>query len=204
MKEFTNRVFFRKWGYVFFLACAGLNADNSKTQEMQNFELVISQEEIKAKVKEVAKTLDQQYKGKELTVVIVMKGALCIAADLIRELTIPCTVEYIRAASYGHRGVTRGELKIEGLENLDITSKDVLLVDDIFDTGVTVSQILTALEKKNPSSLKSLVLLEKMGTSEVSYRPDYALFQIENLFVIGFGLDYKEQFRGLPGIYIYK
>lgn len=146
MKEFTNRVFFRKWGMFFFLACTSLNADN---QTMPNFEIVISQDAIQAKVKEVAKTLDQQYKGKDLTLVLVMKGALCIGADLIRALTIPCTVEYIRASSYGHRGIKRGELTIEGLDKLDLTSKDVLLVDDIFDTGVTLSQIAIALEKES-------------------------------------------------------
>jgi len=171
---------------------------------MNKTELLISQDEIKQKIAEFAQILDNEYQGEELTIVMVMKGALCVAADLIRELQTPCTVEYISASSYGHRGTTRGELQILGLERLDLTAKNLLLVDDIFDSGETISKIAAALKEKKPKTLRSLVLLAKNVPRDVTYTPDYILFHIENQFVIGFGLDYKEHYRGLPGVYIFK
>jgi hypoxanthine phosphoribosyltransferase len=174
------------------------------TESPDKFELLISQDQIKSKIADVASILDAQYQGEELTIIMLMKGALCIAADLIRELKTPCTIECVRASSYGQRGIQRGELKIAGLEDLDLSSKNVLLVDDIFDSGKTVSKVMAKLEEKNPKSLKSLVLLVKNVERDMTYVPDYVLFNIENLFVVGYGLDYKEYYRGLPGIYVYK
>jgi hypoxanthine phosphoribosyltransferase len=171
---------------------------------MDNIELLISQDEIKSKIAEFALMIDTQYQGKELMIVMVMKGALCFTADLIRELKIPCTVNYVRASSYGQHGKRPGELKISDLEELDLSSKNVLLVDDIYDTGATLSQIVAKLKEMNPRSLKSVVLLAKKVDRDVVYTPDYTLFNIENQFVIGYGLDYKEYYRGLPGVYIFK
>jgi hypoxanthine phosphoribosyltransferase len=170
---------------------------------MDNLELLISQDEIKNKIADAARVLDAQYEGEELTIVMVMKGALCITADLIRALKTPCIIESVTASSYGKRGTKRGELQISGLEEIDLSSKNVLLVDDIFDSGQTLSQIFAKLKQKNPKSLKSLVLLAKKVKRDTTYLPDYALFDIENLFVIGYGLDYKEHYRGLPGIYFF-
>ncbi len=170
---------------------------------MDSLQLLISQEQIKEKITEAARAIDAQYAGEELTIVMVMKGAVCVAADLMRELKTPCTIEYCSASSYGQHGAKRGELKISGLDQLDLTSKNVLLVDDIFDTGHTLKQILSRLQQKNPKSLKSLVLLSKNVSRDIDFVPDYVLFEIENLFVIGFGLDYKEYYRGLPGIYVF-
>ena len=180
------------------------NSQPNPTAYMDNLELLISQDTIKSKIAEVAHVLDAEYKGEEITIVMVMKGAICIAADLIRELKSPCTIEYVKASSYGHLGSQRGELKIIGLDSLDLSSKNVLLVDDIFDSGETLTGILAKLQEKNPKSLKSLVLLAKNVERDVTYSPDYTLFEIENHFVIGYGLDYKEHYRGLPGIYYFK
>src|SRR5579862_8932717 len=184
----------------FSFVCALLFFANPCTaleEKMENFQLLISPDQIKNKIADVARRIDADYQGEELTIVMVMKGALCIAADLIRELKTPCSIEYVSASSYGQRGEKRGELKIFGLEELDLKSKHVLLVDDIFDSGETVSQIMAKMKKKNPKTLKSLVLLVKNVERDVTYIPDYVLFKIENLFVIGYGLDYKEYYRGL-------
>jgi hypoxanthine phosphoribosyltransferase len=174
-----------------------------KAEYMGNVELLISRDAIEDRILDVARALDVQYEGEELTIVMVMKGALCITADLIRALKIPCTIEAVKASSYGERGAKRGELQILGLEEVNLFSKNVLIVDDIFDSGQTLLQIFSKLKEKNPKSLKSLVLLEKNVDREISYLPDYILFSIENLFVIGYGLDYKEHYRGLPGIYYF-
>ena len=168
---------------------------------MRNLQLLISPDAIRQKIAAVARAIDAQYAGEELTLIMVMKGAICIAADLMRALQTPCAIEYCSASSYGARGTQRGELKILGLDPLDLTDKHVLLVDDIFDSGTTLTQILLQLQAKNPKTLKSLVLLSKKVPRTTNYTPDYVLFEIENLFVIGFGLDYNEEYRGLPGIY---
>ncbi len=186
-----------------------LQADIQKFQlpipeSMDKLELLISNEKIKEKIEQVAKILDAEYAGEEITIVMVMKGAICLTADLIRELESPCTVEYVKASSYGHRGTQRGELKVIGLDSLNLEGKNVLLVDDIYDSGATLTQILARLQEKNPKTLKSLVLLAKKVDRHTSYLPDYVLFEIENHFVIGYGLDYKEHYRGLPGIFLFK
>jgi hypoxanthine phosphoribosyltransferase len=169
----------------------------------ENLELLIGPEEIAGKLKEVAAKIDEDYQGEELTVIVVMKGALCVSADLIRHLHVPSKIEYLKASSYGQRGTSRGELRITGLDAIELEGKHVLVVDDIFDSGHTMSGLISHLQNKNPKSLKSLVLLEKNIPRTVEYRPDYTLFSIENRFVVGYGLDYKEYYRGLPGIYAF-
>lgn len=185
---------------LFFSSIA--QAQTLSDQSMEKLKLLISPEEIKSKLAQVAARLDAEYQGEEVVIVLVMKGALCVAADLIRELKSPLTVEYIRASSYGHRGSQRGELKIVGLEELEITGKHVLLVDDIYDSGETLTRILAKLREKNPKTLQSLVLLVKNTPRVIAYYPEHALFEIENHFVVGYGLDFKEHYRGLPGVYV--
>jgi hypoxanthine phosphoribosyltransferase len=97
-----------------------------------------------------------------------------------------------------------GELTINGIESLQIENQDVLIIDDIFDTGFTMKSVMDSFEQQHPKSLKSLVLLVKNVERSIAYRPDYVLFDIDNHFVIGYGLDYKEHFRGLPGISYFK
>lgn len=166
-------------------------------------DLLISMDEIQDKIAKVVVQLESDYKDQEIVVVMIMKGAICLVADLIRAISLPCVVESIQASSYGAHGKTRGNLQIKGIESLDLFSKNVLLVDDIFDSGNTLFQVHQALAEKKPKSLKSLVLLSK-NVSDLEYQPDYILFSIENRFVVGYGLDYKEYYRGLKGIYLFK
>lgn len=163
---------------------------------------LIAQDQIAQKIREVSQKIQTEYKNKDLVIVMVMKGALCLVADLIRELNLPLDVEYVQCSSYGSRGTERGELQVIGLDRLSIHNRDVLIVDDIFDSGHTMATLIDALKEKNPRSLKSLVLLSKNTHHVTEYRPDYVLFDIENLFVVGYGLDYKERYRGLSGVYV--
>lgn len=164
---------------------------------------LISQEEIAGRIRETALQINKDYKNKDLVIVMVLKGALCLTADLIRELDLPLDVEYVQCSSYGARGVERGELTVIGLDRLNIHNRDVLIVDDIFDSGHTMATLVDALKEKHPRSLKSLVLLLKDVPHMTDYRPEYVLFPIENEFVVGYGLDFKERYRGLPGIFVY-
>jgi len=164
-------------------------------------QVLIKPEEIAQKIVAVGKKLDAEYAGKELTLIMVMKGAICLVADLIRQLSIPCSIEFIQGSSYGQKGTKPGALTLFGIEELKLAGKDVLLVDDIYDSGKTLTEIVRRLKEKHPATLKSLVLLNKKVPRETPYLPDYILFDIEDRFVVGYGLDYKEHYRNLPGVY---
>lgn len=167
----------------------------------EDLQLLISPQKINKELTKISSKIDMDYKGEPLTIIMVMKGAVCIGSDLIRNLKTPTELEYVQASSYGKKGEKRGELKLIGLENLDLTNKNVLVVDDIFDSGNTMVKILDRLKSLKPKSLKSLVVFVKKIQRETTYRPDYVLFDIDNHFIVGYGLDYKEKYRGLPGIY---
>lgn len=170
----------------------------------ENFRLLISEQHIKNRVAEIATQIDVEYQDKELTLIIVMKGAICLVADLMRVIKVPITLDYVQASSYGQNGMNAGTLTLRGIENLELKGKHVLIVDDIFDTGHTMSEIKKELLKQGPASLKTLVLLLKNKARTINELPDYTLFTIENEFVIGYGLDLNELYRGLPGIYVFE
>ncbi|NGX38815.1 MAG: Hypoxanthine-guanine phosphoribosyltransferase [Chlamydiae bacterium] len=162
---------------------------------------LITEEAIAKKVEEMARILNENYAGKELIIVAILKGSVCLLADLIRFLTIPFSIEFLRASSYGEKGTERGELSIESVERLEIEGKDVLILDDIYDSGETLSAITKALEELRPKSLDSLVLLKKSVPHSGEILPTHVCFDIEDHFVVGYGLDYKEHYRGMRGIF---
>jgi hypoxanthine phosphoribosyltransferase len=172
----------------------------SKEEQM---ELLISSEEIDQKIVTISQRINEDYADKHLTILMVMKGAVCITSDLIRNLDVPFKLEYLKASSYGENGMVGGSLTLAGLDSLDIEGRDVLVIDDIYETGNTICQVMEMLKTKKPNSIKSFVLLLKDVPRKNTYRPDYVLFDIPNRFVIGYGLDYKEFYRGLPGIYAF-
>jgi hypoxanthine phosphoribosyltransferase len=162
---------------------------------------LISKQEIALKVKETAQQIHEDYQDKKLVVLMVLKGAICLVADLIREVKLPLELQVVRCSSYG--GKVRGQLIVEGLDKLDVKNKDVLIVDDIFDTGHTVGALVKALEGLSPRSIQSCVLLNKKGIEKATtHQPKYVLFDVDDLFVVGYGLDYEEQYRGLDSIYV--
>lgn len=165
-------------------------------------DILIPSTEIAAKIKETAVQISKDYCNRHLTVVLIMKGALCLTADLIRELStsLPFTLEFIQASSYGHRGMVQGDLVLSQASSLEVHGRDVLLVDDIFETGHTLLGALEHIQAFSPQSIKTLVLLSKPVPRKTDYRPDYVLFDIPNRFVVGYGLDYKERYRGLRDI----
>lgn len=165
------------------------------------FELLIPEEAIRKRIQEIARTLEADYEGKEILLVMIMKGSLLLVADLIRALQIKVCIEFVSCSSYGESGTVRGRLRVNGLEQINAEGKHILVVDDIFDSGHTLLGVIDRLQKMQPESMKTLVLLSKRVPRNVPYQPDYVLFDIEDRFVVGYGLDYKEHFRGLPGVY---
>lgn len=171
---------------------------------IKDFEPLFYEKDIKARIHETAARLDTDYAKKNPTLIAIMKGAIHITSDLSRALTIPHEIEFIQTSSYGQNGMESGQLTLFGLDRLNLQDKDVLLVDDIFDTGKTIVAIKEELLKLNPASLKTLVLLTKNKKRDTQEVPDYSVYTISDRFVIGYGLDYKEQFRGLPDICVKK
>lgn len=186
--------------------------ENSSDLTIDDFKPLITSQEIQGAIKRTAEEISRDYKGKSLTLVMIMKGAIHLTSDLMRNLTIPATLEYIQASSYGQNGTTPGKLSLFGLERLDLAGKDVLVIDDILDTGETLYETTRELQKQHPASLKTLVLLRKNHYDPTKkHEPlnmkkytDYPIFTIGNAFVIGYGLDYKEKFRELPDIWVKK
>jgi hypoxanthine phosphoribosyltransferase len=165
-------------------------------------ELLISEQAIKQRLQEIGKELHEDYAGEEVTFVIVLKGALCVAVDLMRVVNFPVIVEAVTATSYGLKGTERGELVVNGVENVETEGRHVLIIDDVFDSGYTLSHIVSAFKEKRCKSVKSLVLLAKKKERSMDYVPDYSLFEIGPDFVVGYGMDFKELYRNLPGIFL--
>ena len=119
-------------------------------------------------------------------------------------MNFPIKLEFISASSYGARGAERGELLVTGIQDIQASGKHILIVDDVFHTGHTLSHIVSEFKKHSPKSVKTLVLLYKDIPRDIDYEPEYFLFKIGDPFVIGYGMDFKELYRGLPGIYIFE
>jgi hypoxanthine phosphoribosyltransferase len=163
----------------------------------ESVKTLLTAQQLHEGVTRLAKELTAVYGGQPLTIVGVMTGSVVLLADLIRLLEMPLRVGVLQASSY--RGaVSRGELSINATMMLDITNRDILLVDDIFDTGHTLSETVQTLRKLQPTSLRTCVLLLKKGRQEVTMKPDFVGFEIPDEFVVGYGLDYQDHYRNLP------
>ena len=169
-----------------------------------NREVLISKEEISRRIRELADEISRDYAGRELIVVGVLKGAFIFMADLIRALNFPCKVDFTQLASYGSGTVSSGDVVISKDIGIAIADRDVLIVEDIVDTGLTLSFLVEAMKAREPRSLRVCVLLDKKMRRKVPFTADYTGFDIVDRFVIGYGLDFNEQCRGLPDICIYK
>jgi len=159
---------------------------------------LLSKEELHEGVMRMADKIDRCYENRQLTIVGVLTGSVVLMADLIRLIDLPMRVGVLQASSYRGATTTRGELVINSELMLDISGRDVLLVDDIFDTGHTLVQVLDKMCEFEPTSIRSAVLLRKHGRQEVEYRPDFVAFDIPDEFVVGYGLDYEDMYRNLP------
>ncbi len=159
--------------------------------------ILYDQNAIRIGIEQLGATLSKEYGHRPITVVGIMTGSVVMLADLIRHLDMPLRIQLIRASSY-RGGTSSGHLQISELDQLDIVDRDVLLIDDIFDTGKTLVEVTNHLLKLKPRSVKTAVFLNKQGTSQVEIQPDYSVFHIPNEFVVGYGLDYDDFYRNLP------
>jgi len=164
-------------------------------------EILITEEEIKEKIAELGKKVTEDYKGKNLVFIGVLRGAVIFMADLARAISIPMIFDFIAISSYGAATESSGVVRI--LKDLDetIEDKDVLVVEDIVDTGLTLDYLLRILKSRKPASLKVCALLNKNARRKVKVKVDYLGFDIPNKFVVGYGLDYEGKFRNIPYVF---
>ena len=161
-------------------------------------EVLISEEQLAAKVAELGEAISKDYEGKKLIIIGVLKGSVVFMTDLLRKITVPVEMDFMAVSSYGSGTKTSGVVKI--LKDLDrlIQGYHVLIVEDILDSGMTLSYLTELLRDRNPASIRIATLLDKPDRRKVDIKPDYVGFKIPDEFVVGYGLDYAELYRNLP------
>jgi hypoxanthine phosphoribosyltransferase len=164
--------------------------------------LLISSETIKKRVKELATQISLDYEGKNPVLIGVLKGVVFFLADLARELSISTEIDFVRAASYGAGTTSSRNVRLTKDIETSVHGKPVILVEDIVDTGLTLTHIIQEIGKKGPESIKICALIEKLERQDIKIPIDYCGFQIKEGFIIGYGLDYDEKYRNLPDLYV--
>lgn len=163
--------------------------------------LLLSQEQIASIVQDLADRISWDYREKELVLVCILKGAFMFLSDLVRHLKIPAKIDFVRLASYGSEMKSSGNIEITKDIELSIEGKDVLIVEDIIDSGYTLQFLRDRLILSNPHSVKICALLDKKGRREVRMEADYLGTEVDDVFVVGYGIDFNEEYRHLPEIY---
>ncbi len=163
-------------------------------------EILLSELQIQARVKELGRQIEADYQGKPLTIVAVLTGSLILLADLIRGIQLPLRVALLQASSYKGATTTAGTLILNEAFAPDVAGRDVLLLDDILDTGHTLAALVHRMTERGALSVRTAVLLRKIGRQQVRLEPDYCGFAIPDAFVVGYGLDYNDDYRHLPHV----
>ena len=171
----------------------------------QDIERVLfSEEELDKRVSEIAAEINRDYAGKEPMLISVLRGSFVFMADLIRKIEVPCTVDFMAVSSYGRGTTSSGQVQITKDLSDDIEGKDIIVVEDILDSGNTLSYLMELLRARKPASMKLCTLLDKPDRRVKEVHVDYSGFAIPDEFVVGYGLDYAEKYRNLPYIGILK
>ena len=167
-------------------------------------EILYTEEQLAEIVKNIGRRISEDYKDKNLFMVSVLKGSLIFMADLMRAVDIPCSIDFLSVSSYGSGTSTSGAVRI--LKDLDssMEGKDLLVVEDILDSGMTLSFLLKTLSARNPASIRLCTFLDKPERRRVDIRPDYVGAEVPDKFIVGYGLDYAEKYRNLPYIGVLK
>ena len=162
--------------------------------------VMISEEEINKRVCEIAEQISKDYAGKEVRLICILKGSVFYTCELAKRITIPVTLDFMSVSSYGSGTVSSGTIKIKKDLDDDIEGLDVIVVEDIIDSGNTLSRLIPMLKERKPASLKITTLLDKPDRRVIDVPVDYTGFEIPDEFVVGYGLDYDQSYRDLPYI----
>ena len=176
----------------------------SENMQQDVLRVLLSEEEIRAKCKEMGARISQEYKGKNLMLVTVLKGAVVFLADLMRAIEVPAEIDFMVVSSYGSGVKSSGVVKIVKDLDVPLAGKDLLIVEDILDSGLTLSYIKELLASRGPASIKIATLLDKPSRREAPVEADIVGFSIPDAFVVGYGLDYDQKYRNLPCIGVLK
>lgn len=168
-----------------------------------NFEVLLTADKIEGRVKMLANEISEDYRDKKPLLIAVLKGAIIFLSDLIRHLSIPVEIDFIAVSSYGADTTSSGVVRIQKDLEQSIKDRDVIIVEDIVDTGLTLNYIYQNLQSRQPRSLKVVTLLDKPDRRRVRFEPDYCGFIIPDRFVIGYGLDFDENYRYLADLCIF-
>ena len=166
--------------------------------------ILFSEEQLKARVREIAGQIDRDFAGKEPRLISVLRGSFIFMADLMRSITLPCTVDFMAVSSYGAGTTSSGQVKITKDLSESIEGRDIIVVEDILDSGNTLSYLLQILQARHPASMKLCTLLDKPDRRIKPVHVDYSGFSIPDEFVVGYGLDFAEKYRNLPYIGVLK
>jgi hypoxanthine phosphoribosyltransferase len=164
--------------------------------------VLVSQEQIQRRVMELGRQISQDYAGKKITIVAILKGSFIFVADLIRHISpeVPVEIDFMGVSSYGNDTSSSGTIVIEKDAEVEIQGRDIIIVEDIVDTGLTLTHVYRILMDRGAHSIKTATLLEKPGNAKYEPKLDYVGFQIPNSFVVGYGLDFAQHYRNLPEI----
>jgi hypoxanthine phosphoribosyltransferase len=165
------------------------------------FALLISERRLQARVRSIAREISKEYRGTVPVFIGVLNGSFMFLADLIREITIPCEVDFLKLSSYGDSKISSGNVRLLKDLNCTVEGRDIIVVEDIVDSGLSIQFIRDLIERQNPRSLKVVTLLYKKGSARAAVPLEYVGFTIGGEFVIGYGLDYAQRERNLPAIY---
>lgn len=163
--------------------------------------ILFSKEEINSRLQEVGKEISKDYEGKDLYVLSLLRGSFIFAADLVREITVPTKIGFMTTSSYGHGEESSGSVKVVNDIPDDIDGWDVLIVDDIVDSGITMDFVVNHVKNLGAASVKCCTLLDKPSRRKVDIKPNYCCFEIEDLFVVGYGLNYGDFYRNIPYVF---
>ena len=161
-------------------------------------DIIFSEEAIQQRIKELGVQLTKEYSGKTLLVIGVLKGCFVFLADLARQIDVECEIRFLTASSYGFSSVSSGRVKMDREIDFDVEGRDVIIIEDILDSGITLTALRAFIAKHKPSSLKICTLLDKPERRQLPITADYTGFVCPNEFVVGYGLDYGERYRNLP------
>src|SRR5437868_5813352 len=167
-------------------------------------EILLSEEAIQSRVRELGRQIEADYRGKPLTIVAVLTGSIIMLADLVRQIHLPLRVALLQASSYRGAVTTAGALEVNEAFAPDVTGRDILLLDDILDTGHTLDTLVRRMAERGARSVRTAVLLRKLGRQEVPLEPDYCGFTIPDAFVVGYGLDFDDDYRHLPYVAVFE
>lgn len=167
--------------------------------------ILVTEEQLKAKVHELGAQITRDYAGRDLLLVSILKGSVVFMADLMRAIQMPCGIDFMVVSSYGGANTTStGLVKIVKDLDQDLSGKDLLIVEDILDTGITLSHLVPMLKLRNPASVRLCTILSKPSRRKANIEPDYLGFEVPDEFVVGYGLDYDEKYRNLPYVGVLK